>query len=166
VYELQRVRFDHQAAILDFEVENRAYFAESVSDRGDAFFEDFSEQHRELLDEQEAGHGAFYVLVTEHGTVVGRFNLYDVADATANVGYRVAQCVVGQGVATIGLRQLCRVATEELGLRKLTATTTTDNAASQRVLEKAGFTKVGPTTIVGRAGFAYELSLENAGHRS
>jgi ribosomal-protein-alanine N-acetyltransferase len=33
VFELQRLRNDHAAAVLDFERVNRAYFAESISDR-------------------------------------------------------------------------------------------------------------------------------------
>jgi ribosomal-protein-alanine N-acetyltransferase len=163
VYELQRVRSDHAAAILKFEVENRWYFAASVSDRGDTYFEEFAERHRELLGEQEVGRGAFYVLVADDETVLGRFNFYDVLDGSANVGYRVAQNVSGQGVATFGLRELCRVAVAEIGLRTLTATTTTHNVASQRVLQKAGFAIVGPATVAGRDGFAYELHLENPG---
>jgi len=49
VFSLQRLRSDHEAAALAFERENRAYFAQSISDRGDMFFERFSEQHRELM---------------------------------------------------------------------------------------------------------------------
>ncbi len=166
MYELQRVRADHAAAILTFELENRSYFAASVSDRGDTYFEEFAERHRELLGEQDAGRGAFYVLVADDETVLGRFNFYDLLDATANVGYRVAQRVSGQGVATVGLQGLCRIAVAELGLQTLAATTTSDNVASQRVLEKAGFAVVGPATVAGRDGFSYELKLENAGRPS
>jgi len=93
VFSLQRLRSDHEAAALAFERENRAYFAQSISDRGDMFFERFSEQHRELMAVQESGKGAFYVFVDEHEAVVGRFNLYDVQDETAVVGYRIAERV-------------------------------------------------------------------------
>jgi [ribosomal protein S5]-alanine N-acetyltransferase len=41
VPELQRLRADHAPAVLAFEVANRAYFAASISDRGDEFFEQF-----------------------------------------------------------------------------------------------------------------------------
>jgi ribosomal-protein-alanine N-acetyltransferase len=159
VYELQRLRSDHEDAVLNFEVENRAYFALSISDRGEEFFEEFTERHRELLSEQEAGAGAFYVLVGEDGTLVGRFNLYDLVDDTAVVGYRVAQHVAGRGVATTGLRDLCRVASEDLRLRTLKALTTKDNVASQRVLEKSGFVFVGPSQVAGRDGWLFELAL-------
>ena len=73
--ELQRLRADHAPAVLAFELANRAYFAASISDRGDEFFDQFTERHSALLAEQEAGIGAFYVLVAEDGSVLGRFNL-------------------------------------------------------------------------------------------
>jgi len=36
--ELERLRAGHAPAVLAFELANRAYFAASVSDRGDDFF--------------------------------------------------------------------------------------------------------------------------------
>jgi ribosomal-protein-alanine N-acetyltransferase len=159
MYELQRVRAGHDAAILDFEVTNRAYFAQSISDRGDEYFENFSDEHRALLDEQATGAFAFHVLVDERGAVVGRFNLFDLTDGAANVGYRVAERVAGQGVASAGLRRLCQLAHDDYGLRTLRASTSIENLASQRVLEKTGFLATGPTDVAGRPGVLYELDL-------
>ena len=85
------LRADHDAAVLVFELANRAYFAASISDRGDAFFEQFAERHSASLAEQDAGVGAYYVLVADDDSILGRFNLYFVGDDTANLGYRVAQ---------------------------------------------------------------------------
>ena len=157
--QLQLVSPGHEAAILDFERANRAYFATSIGDRGDPFFEQFPERHRQLMAEQKAGTGAYYVLVDERGAVAGRFNVYDVADGTASVGYRVAERVTGHGVATSGLRQLCLIAREEIGLRMLTAATDHENVASQRVLAKAGFVLIGPTEVGGRDGSEFALDL-------
>jgi ribosomal-protein-alanine N-acetyltransferase len=98
--ELQRLHAGHAAAVLAFELANRAYFAAFISDRGDEFFDHFAERHGALLAEQEAGLGAFYVLVAEDGSVLGRFNLVFTQDSTAELGYRVAQHVAGRGVAT------------------------------------------------------------------
>jgi len=100
VPELQRLDAGHAPAVLAFELASRAYFAASISDRGDEFFEQFTERHSALLAEQEAGLCACYVLVAEDGSVLGRFNLYEFADGTAELGYRVAQHVAGRGVAT------------------------------------------------------------------
>ena len=95
VPELQLLHAGHAPAVRDFELANRAYFAASVSDRGDEFFDEFTKWHSALLAEQETGIGAFYVLVAEDGSVLGRFNLYRFEDGTAELGYRVAQHVAG-----------------------------------------------------------------------
>ena len=76
--ELQRLRADHAPAVLAFELANRAYFATFISDRGDEFFDHFTEGYHDLLAEQEAGTCVFHVLVGEDGTVLGRFNLFEV----------------------------------------------------------------------------------------
>jgi ribosomal-protein-alanine N-acetyltransferase len=159
VFQFEFVSPEHEAAVLVFERSNRAYFAKSISDRGDSFFEEFSQRHRELMAEQEAGTCAFYVLVDELGAVVGRFNLYDISDGTARVGYRVAERASGQGVATSGLRELCRVAREKFGLLTLTAAASNENVASQRVLLKAGFAYVAPTEVGGRQGALFNIDL-------
>lgn len=158
MFELQRLRLDHGDAVLDFERTNRAYFAESIADRGDDFFERFADVYRAFLAEQDLGRGFFHVLFDADGTLVGRFNLYNVVDGTADVGYRVAQQCSGSGVATVGLLMLCRAAGEEYGLRTLRASTSDANVASQRVLAKAGFVAVGSTEIAGRPGTRYELT--------
>ncbi|MFJ4340338.1 GNAT family N-acetyltransferase [Streptomyces sp. NPDC088915] len=156
---LERLRPDHAPALLAFERENRAYFAASVPDRGDAYFTDFDARHRALLDEQETGTAHFHVLVGEGGEVLGRFNLVDVADGGAELGYRVAERATGRGTATAGVRELCRLAREEYGLSRLTAATTLDNAASRTVLGRIGFGAVGSVALNGRPGASYELDL-------
>ena len=157
--ELELVRAGHAPAVLAFEVANRAYFAASISDRGDEFFDQFAERHNALLAEQEAGICAFYVLVDDDGSVLGRFNLYDIEDGTAVLGYRVAQHVAGRGVATANVRELSRLAAARYGLRTLRAAVTRDNVASQKVLIKAGFIPVGPADIGGKRGTWYQRDL-------
>ena len=160
--ELQRLRADHAPAVLAFELANRAYFATFISDRGDEFFDHFAERHSAFLAEQEAGICAFYLLVGEDGSVLGRFNLFEIADGTAELGYRVAQHVAGRGVATAAARDLCRLAAAQHGLRTLKAATTHDNVASQKVLAKAGFVPVGPAEIAGKPGTWYQRDLPTA----
>ncbi len=157
--ELQRLRAEHAPAVLSFELANRAYFATFISDRGDEFFDHFTEQYNALLAEQEAGTCVFHVLVGEDGTVLGRFNLFDLEDGTAVLGYRVAQQVAGRGVATATVLELCRIAAAQHGLRTLRAATTHDNVASQKVLAKAGFVPVGPAEPGGRPGTWYQRDL-------
>jgi ribosomal-protein-alanine N-acetyltransferase len=162
VPELQRLHAGHAPAVLAFELANRAYFAASISDRGDEFYDQFTERHSALLAEQEAGICAFYVLVAEDGSVLGRFNLYGVGDGTAKLGYRVAQHVAGRGVATAAVRELCRLAAARHGLRTLRAATARENAASQKVLAKAGFIPAGPADpadLGGKPGTWYQREL-------
>ena len=160
--ELQRLDAGHAPAVLTFELANRTYFAASISDRGDEFYDQFTDRHRALLADQEAGRCAYYVLVADDGSVLGRFNLYDIGDGTANLGYRVAQHVAGHGVATAAVRELCRLAAARHGLRTLRAATARENAASQRVLTKAGFVPVGPADpadLGGKPGTWYQRDL-------
>ena len=159
--ELQRLRAGHAQAVLAFELANRAYFAMFISDRGDEIFDQFTEWHIALLVEQEAGLCACYVLVGDDGSVLGRFNLYDIRDGTAVLGYRVAERVAGRGVATAAVRELCQLAAQH-GLRTLKAATSHDNVASQRVLAKAGFRPAGPADpadIGGKQGTWYQREL-------
>jgi [ribosomal protein S5]-alanine N-acetyltransferase len=162
VPELQRLRPGHAQAVLAFEQANRAYFAASISDRGDEYFDQFAEQHRALLAEQEADAGAYYVLVAEDGSVLGRFNLYRFSGGTAELGYRVAEHAAGRGLATATVRELCRLAAARHGLRTLRAATTHDNIASQKVLTNTGFVPVGPadpSDIGGKQGTWYQRDL-------
>jgi ribosomal-protein-alanine N-acetyltransferase len=145
--------------VLAFELANRTYFAAFVSDRGDAFFDEFSERWDELFAEREARGHAYYVLLDDDGAVLGRFNLYEIEDGTADVGYRVAERVAGRGVATAGLRELCLLAASDHGVRRLRARTTRENVASQRVLAKAGFAAGGEADVAGRPGIWFEREL-------
>ena len=164
--ELQRLDAGHAPAVLAFELANRAYFAVSISDRGDEYFDQFTDGYTALLAEQEAGLGAFYVLVAGDGSVLGRFNLYRFQDGSAELGYRVAQHIAGRGVATATVREVCRLAAARHGLRTLRAATARDNAASQRVLTKAGFVPVGPADpahLGGKPGTWFQRYLGSAG---
>jgi [ribosomal protein S5]-alanine N-acetyltransferase len=92
--------------------------------------------------------------------VLGRFNLFDVEDDTAVLGYRVAEHVAGRGVATATVLELCRLAASEYGLRRLSAAVNHDNIASQKVLAKAGFLAAGPANPGGHPGTWYRRDLD------
>lgn len=65
-------------------------------------------------------------------------------------------------MATAAVREVCRLAVAQHGLRALTAVTSSENVASQRVLIKAGFVPVGPadpTDIGGKQGTLYRRDL-------
>jgi [ribosomal protein S5]-alanine N-acetyltransferase len=162
MFELRRVTAEDGPAVLEFEVANRGYFASFISDRGDAFFARFGEQWDSLMASQVAGTCAYHVLVDSAGAVVGRFNLFDIEDGSAVLGYRVASRVAGRGVATAAVRELCGRAVKDYGLGVLRAAAADRNVASQKVLTKAGFVAVGPAApeeVGGHAGTWFRLDL-------
>jgi ribosomal-protein-alanine N-acetyltransferase len=159
VPELELLRPDHAPALLAFERENRAYFAASIPDRGDEYFAQFDARHSDLLAEQAAGLCFFHLLVDSDGEVLGRIDLVDVADGSAELGYRIAEKVAGQGLATAAVRQIRALAVAEYGLTTLRAATTLDNNGSRAVLARTGFVPTGETLLGGCPGISYSLSL-------
>jgi ribosomal-protein-alanine N-acetyltransferase len=152
VGELQQLDWHHAPALLRFERENRTYFARSVPDRGDDYFAGFTARHAELLAEQVAGRCRFHVLVDDDGTVLARFNLVDIADGSAELGFRVAERATGRGVASDGVRAVCVLARESYGLRRLFASAALENAGSLAVLRRTGFAPIGEVLLDGQPG--------------
>ncbi|TQR34358.1 N-acetyltransferase [Lysinibacillus sphaericus] len=129
--------------LFEFEKNNRLFFEQMVPGRGEDYynFETFKIRHRELLTEQQENKSKFYLIKDNSGSIVGRINLVDI-DTTndiAEVGYRVGQEYGGKGIAARALKLLLET---EIRVKKIKAKTTTNNIASQRVLEKNGFKQV------------------------
>ncbi|MFF0135318.1 GNAT family N-acetyltransferase [Streptomyces sp. NPDC005227] len=161
---LELLHQDHAGALLAFERENRAYFAASIPDRGDAYFTGFDALHRERLAEQAAGLCFFHLVVDDAGAVLGRVNLVDATEGAADLGYRIAERAAGQGLATAAVREVCRLAATAYGLRTLRAAATLDNTASRAVLARTGFLPAGDLVLNGRPALRFELRLPSAGH--
>jgi ribosomal-protein-alanine N-acetyltransferase len=145
-----------------FELANREFFAMAVPDRGDAYFEDLTEHLNVLVADQEAGIGAFYLLIDDDASVLARFNLEFGPAGAAELGFRVAQHMCGQGVATATVRDLCHLAALRHGVRTIRAAAAHSNPASQGVLSKAGFVPVGPAEpedLDGKPGSWYQRDL-------
>jgi len=160
--ELQRLDACRALDVLAFELGNRAYFAASVPDRGDAFFDQFPAWYSGLMAEQEAGCCACYVLTGENDAILGRFDLYDVKDETAELGYRMAKRFAGHGLATAAVQELCQLAPARHGLHLLKAANCDANVASRHVLLKAGFVPVCPAVTAelgGMPGTWYQRNL-------
>lgn len=78
--------------------------------------------------------------------VVGMISVSNIvrgAFQSANVGYFVAERHNGRGYATRAVAGAVEWAFGEVGLHRLEAGTLIDNVASQRVLERNGFTRIG-----------------------
>ncbi|MEB2300252.1 GNAT family N-acetyltransferase [Lysinibacillus xylanilyticus] len=126
-----------------FEKNNRLFFEQMVPSRGEDYymFEKFQLKHRELLEEQEEEKSRFYLIRDYSGNIVGRINLVDIdkTNDIAEVGYRVGKEYGGKGIGAKALKLLLET---EVSVKKIKAKTTTNNIASQRVLEKNGFKQV------------------------
>jgi ribosomal-protein-alanine N-acetyltransferase len=127
--------------------ENREFLAPLEPLRPDAFYS-FEGQRRHIaqLGDRRSSGSAYPFVMLARGRMVGAINLSNVvrgAFQSCNVGYWVAREHNGQGYATIALGLVCEHAFGELGLHRIEAGTLLHNVASQRVIEKNGFTRIG-----------------------
>jgi [ribosomal protein S5]-alanine N-acetyltransferase len=85
------------------------------------------------------GLGTWRASRRDTGAFIGWFSLkYIPRTVEVEVGYRLLHEAWGQGFATEVARELVRYGFDELGLHRIIGITHRDNAASQRVLQKAG----------------------------
>jgi [ribosomal protein S5]-alanine N-acetyltransferase len=98
------------------------------------------------LDAHRRGTALPHVVLDDAGAVVGRTTLSGVvrgALQSCSIGYWVTRSAGGRGVATAAVARMTGLAFGELRLHRVQAETLVDNARSQRVLEKNGFTRYG-----------------------
>jgi RimJ/RimL family protein N-acetyltransferase len=157
---VERLRTDHAPALLKFERENRTYFARSIPDRGDDYFTHFADRHQALLREQSDGVCHFHVITTDDGEILGRVNLVDVVDGSAELGFRIAEKATGRGLATASVREVLTLAATTYALTTVRAAAATTNIGSRTVLTRTGFTPTGEEIdLAGKPGLWYELKL-------
>jgi ribosomal-protein-alanine N-acetyltransferase len=85
-------------------------------------------------------------LISVDGSAVGSISLKpgsDIERVGAEIGYWLAKEYWGRGIMTDALRALTGYAFNQLGLNRVFAVPFTHNAASARVLEKAGYAREG-----------------------
>ncbi|PKR76750.1 GNAT family N-acetyltransferase [Halalkalibacillus sediminis] len=141
--------------LYQFELENRHFFEKMVPSRGEDYFqwETFQERHSSLLEEQASGESHFYLL-KEGDVILGRLNLtIDLETKTGDLGYRVGESFTGKGVA-VGALKLLLENVNRKDVERINARTTSNNIASQKVLEKNGFVRMGE-------GESFEMNGEN-----
>jgi len=150
---------EHDAEELyQFEKNNRLFFEQMVPSRGEDYykFETFQLKHRELLAEQQEEKSKFYLIRDNSGNIVGRINLVDIDkfQKIGHLGYRVGQAHTGKGIANKALKLLLETITDK-EINQIKAKTTTNNIASQKVLEKNGFDRVATS------GEEFEMNGQN-----
>jgi RimJ/RimL family protein N-acetyltransferase len=100
--------------------------------------------------EQSARGDGWQLAVTRRpdGALVGAVGLERDEDGiSAELGYWIAVPFWGLGYATEAARRIIRFGFQETDIRNIHANALTENAASRRVLEKAGLGYVGQATI-------------------
>lgn len=120
--------------------ENREFLAPFEPLREERFFT--SEGQRERI---EAGSPTSFAIIAD-GRIAGVVTISDLlfgAFLSASLGYWVAERLNGRGLATQAVGAAVEIAFRELDLHRLEAGTLVDNVASQRVLEKNRFERIG-----------------------
>lgn len=111
------------------------------ADYTEAMARRFLEEKRASWARGEEAH--FAVVAAPDGELLGSLGVHRQPDDRARVGYFLAAAARGRGVATRAVRLAARWAFENLGVARLELVTDPDNLASQRVAERAGFTREG-----------------------
>ena len=127
---------------------NQPYLAPWEPVRADGYFTEAGQRAaiEKALTEYEQGRNLPCVILDEGAGIVGRITLNGIvrgAFQSCSAGYWVSQSVSGRGVATAALREIIGVAFTELELHRIQGETLLDNFASQRVLERNGFARIG-----------------------
>lgn len=140
---IRTLRADDAAALLAFEIANRAWFERHIEPRGPAFYcpQGVAAHIAGYLAGYAQGTWHPFVLEDAAGDIVGRANLKDIdrAAGTAEIGYRIAQDACGRGLATMAVRHLVLQAASRWQLTQLVANVYADNLGSRKVLERCGF---------------------------
>jgi ribosomal-protein-alanine N-acetyltransferase len=127
--------------------ENRDFLAPFEPERPDGFCTEAGQlAHVEGAVRARADDVAYAFAIVAEGEPAGTITLSNVARGpfqNANVGYWVDGSRNGKGIATRAVALAVEHAFGELGLHRVQAGTLVDNRASQRVLEKNGFHRIG-----------------------
>ena len=130
-------------ALLAFEIHNREWFETHIDARDPSFYslQGVADHIEGYLADFAIGAWHPFVIEDASQTIVGRANLksIDVSERSAEVGYRIAQSVCGQGLATLALKHLIQAAQVRWELRQLVAYVYEENVGSRKVLDRCGF---------------------------
>jgi ribosomal-protein-alanine N-acetyltransferase len=122
---------------------NRDFLAPFEPVRPDEFFTADGQRARLEL-QLEGGTHPFAIL--DGGVIAGTINVFHIVRESlqsCTIGYWIDQARNGRGLATGAVEDVVAYAFGELELHRVEAATLVDNVASQRVLEKAAFDRIG-----------------------
>jgi ribosomal-protein-alanine N-acetyltransferase len=142
------VTFADAPALADLLRANREFLAPWDPIRSEDYFTADGQRAVIRADLEQHGQGSklAHVILDERGHVIGRITLSGIVRGpfqSCAMGYWVSAGHNGRGFATRAVREIVRVAFEELGLHRVQAETLLHNTRSQRVLERNGFARIG-----------------------
>ncbi len=142
------VRLEDAPALAELVLVNRDFMAPWEPVRDEEYFTVSGQRAavQDALRRHQEGSVLPLVIVTDQGKVAGRITLSGIvrgALQSCSVGYWVSAADNGRGLATAALREVIVVAFAELRLHRIQAETLPHNFASQRVLARNGFTRIG-----------------------
>ena len=148
-FNVRELKRTDTAALLAFEVDNRDWFESHIDARDPSFYslQGVAEHIDGYLADFATGVWHPFVIEDSSGKIVGRANLKNIHSPqhTAEVGYRIAQRVCGQGLATLALRHLIQQAQSRWNVTQLVAYAFKENLGSMKVLSRCGFLLEPPT---------------------
>lgn len=137
----------HAEPLVELYKANRQFLAPYGPVVDEAFYTVAGQRDRIDVVRRRARAGTSYSFCIElDGAVVGTLTISDVIRSgfqSAHLGYWVSRPVNGRGVATAAVAVAVDLSFRELGLHRLQAATLVRNRASQRVLEKNQFERIG-----------------------
>ena len=138
---------DDAPALARLVAENREFLAPWEPSREESWFTVAGQRTavQAMLERVDQG-TALSCVVLVSGEVVGRVDLSNVvrgAVQSCSIGYWIARATTGRGLATAAVGEMLRRAFDDLGLHRVEAATLPHNVASQRVLERNGFSRYG-----------------------
>ena len=137
---LERLTMDEARAVVALDRHGRAWAADYPTE-GDLVVAGIACEAGEHYDET-GEFGVYQVRLADTGVAVGGIGFIHPPEAgEVEVGYGLAESARGRGLATEALRAMTALAAQH-GVAVMVAVTSVDNVASQRVLERAGFTRL------------------------
>lgn len=149
---LQTVRLSplerhHAAALAEVYRANRDFLAPYQPQADDSFFTSTAQLEGIAATRRRARADETYSYAIElDGELAGTLTISDIVRGSfqsAHLGYWVSRPLNGRGVATAAVAHAVEIAFSELHLHRLQAATLVHNTASQRVLEKNAFERIG-----------------------
>jgi RimJ/RimL family protein N-acetyltransferase len=151
---------DEARAIHDGDREGRRWALDYPTD-GDAVVAAIVVEAGEHYDE-DTPLGVLQIRFADSGEAIGGIGFLSAVDddGAAEVGYGIAESHRDRGLASEALRAVCAHAAV-VGVRRVDALTAADNLASQRVLQRCGFTRLAEIEVTDEGPMLrWQLSLE------